>query len=92
MLNNSRLFFNPTYKNMKTAVQELFSKLETEHPNLFNIHTVEGRDFINNYYYILEMEKQQIIDAYITGKNDNYIDFRTEAKQYYNETFILCKK
>lgn len=73
---------------MKTAVQELFSKLETEHPNLFNIHTVEGRDFINNYYYILEMEKQQIIEAFDSAcEDENRI-----GKEYYNETFILCKK
>jgi len=74
---------------MKTAVQELFSKLETEHPNLFNTNTLEGRKFINDYYKFFEMEKKQIENAFITGKNDNYIDFSTEANQYYNETFIL---
>jgi hypothetical protein len=45
---------------MKTALQELFSKLETEYPNLFNIHTVEGREFINKCHPFLELEKQQI--------------------------------
>ena len=77
---------------MKTAVQELFSKLETEHPNLFNIHTVEGRDFINNYYYILEMEKQQIINTWYDCKLSIIDKNPTDADQYYNETFILCKK
>jgi spore coat polysaccharide biosynthesis protein SpsF (cytidylyltransferase family) len=43
----------------RTAAQVLFLKLEQEHPNLFNVHTVEGREFINNYHHILEIEKQQ---------------------------------
>jgi len=68
---------------MKTAVQELFSKLETKHPGLFNIHSVEGREFINSYYYILELEKQQIIDAFDIGcEDDNRI-----GKEYYEQTF-----
>jgi hypothetical protein len=69
---------------MKTAVQELFSKLEKEHPSLFNVHSVEGREFINNYYYILEMEKQQMRNAscpYIGGWEDD------EFEYWYNETF-----
>lgn len=78
---------------MKTAVQELFSKLEKEHPNLFNVYSVEGREFINNYYYILEMEKQQIVNAFDRGIqeqtarvlfNDHVIK---TPEQYYNETF-----
>jgi hypothetical protein len=68
---------------MKTAVQELFSKLEKEHPNLFNVYSVEGREFINNYYYILEMEKQQIINAFdVACEDENRIGI-----EYYNETF-----
>ena len=49
---------------MKTAMQELFSQLEIEHPNLFNLHSLDGRKFINDYYKFLELEKQQIIDAF----------------------------
>jgi hypothetical protein len=76
---------------MKTAVQELFSKLEKEHPNLFNVHSVEGREFINNYYYILEMEKQQIISAHgnqtrKTGGTSNYTYILT-GEDYYNEIY-----
>jgi hypothetical protein len=68
---------------MKTAVQELFSKLEKEHPNLFNVYSVEGREFINNYYYILEMEKQQIINAFdVACEDENRIGI-----EYYNETY-----
>lgn len=67
-------------------MQELFSKLETEHPNLFNTNTQEGRKFINDYYQFFELEKQQIIDA-VDGfplKNRNL-----DGKEYYNETFKL---
>jgi hypothetical protein len=68
---------------MKTAVQELFSKLETEHPSLFNTHSVDGRNFINNYYQFLELEKQQIIDAFdVACEDENRI-----GKEYYLETF-----
>ena len=45
---------------MKTAMQELFSQLEIEHPQLFNTNTLEGRKFINDYYKFFEMEKQNL--------------------------------
>jgi hypothetical protein len=68
---------------MKTAMQELFSQLEIEHPNLFNTHTQEGRKFINDYYKFFEMEKQQIIDTF-----DNACDDENRiGLEYYNEKF-----
>lgn len=68
---------------MKTAIQELFSQLEVEHPNLFNTNTLEGRKFINDYYKFFELEKQQIIDAFdLACQDENRI-----GKEYYNETF-----
>jgi hypothetical protein len=62
---------------MKTAMQELFSQLEIEHPNLFNTNTLEGRKFINDYYKFFELEKIQIISAHgnqtrKTGGVSNY--------------------
>ncbi len=66
---------------MKTALQELFSQLEIEHPNLFNTNTLEGRQFINDYYKFFELEKQQIIEAC------NYAGFEEIGEYYYNETF-----
>lgn len=45
---------------MKTVMQELFSKLENEHPNLFNVYTTEGKEFINDYVKFIKLEKQQI--------------------------------
>jgi hypothetical protein len=76
---------------MKTAVQELFSQLEIEHPNLFNLHSLDGRKFINDYYKFLELEKQQIIDAHgnqtkKSGGVTNHTYILTGEK-YYNETF-----
>jgi hypothetical protein len=77
---------------MKTAVQELFTKLEKEHPSLFNIHSVIGREFINDYYQFLEMEKKQIIDAcnqeeFFGSYGYGICDDLTKGEQYYNETF-----
>jgi hypothetical protein len=75
---------------MKTAIQELFSKLETEHPNLFNTNTQEGRKFINDYYTFFELEKKQIIDAYYRGSIDDFDG--NYQQQYYNKTFKLETK
>ena len=93
LLNRSSIFFNPTYKNMKTAMQELFSQLEIEHPNLFNTNTLEGRKFINDYYKFFEMEKQQIIEAHgnKTKKSrgiSNYT-YTLTGEEYYNKTFKI---
>lgn len=71
---------------MKTAMKELFSQLEIEHPNLFNTHTQEGRKFINDYYKFFELEKQQIKDANIAGFNKGLYSY-INAEEYYNKTF-----
>ncbi len=47
---------------MKTAIQEVFSDLEKLHPNLFNVYTTEGKEFINHFHKYLAIEKEQIID------------------------------
>jgi hypothetical protein len=44
----------------KTVMQQLFSKLENEHPNLFNVYTTEGKEFINDYVKFIKLEKEQI--------------------------------
>lgn len=66
-------------------MQELFSQLEIEHPNLFNTNTLEGRKFINDYYKFFELEKQQIINAWELEDNE----YVRNGKDYYNETFKL---
>jgi hypothetical protein len=79
---------------MKTAMQELFSQLEIEHPNLFNTNTLEGRKFINDYYKFFEIEKKQITEAFdlacviikqsldVACEDENRIGI-----EYYNQTF-----
>ena len=82
---------------MKTAIQELFSQLEIEHPALFNTNTLEGKQFINDYYKFFELEKKQIIFAHgnktknikIITSNDSYI---LTGEDYYNETFKIETK
>lgn len=68
---------------MKTAMQELFSQLEIEHPALFNTNTLEGRKFVNDYYKFLEMEKEQIINAW---ELESY-EIVSSGKEYYEVTF-----
>jgi hypothetical protein len=73
---------------MKTAMQEMFSQLEIDQPQLFNINTAEGKAFVNSYFKYIELEKQQIIDAYETAmETDIYNTPLKVGKQYYNETF-----
>jgi hypothetical protein len=75
---------------MKTAVQQVFSELEELHPNLFNINTTEGKEFVHHFHKYIAMEKEQIIEAWnIRAKIDGvltYTDNRT-AEKYYNETY-----
>ena len=81
---------------MKTAIQELFSQLEIEHPALFNTNTLEGRQFVNDYYKFFELEKKQISNTYIAGRVDqqgkNSIFYNRKSEDYYNDTFKIETK
>ena len=68
-------------------MQELFSQLEIEHPNLFNLHSLDGRKFINDYYKFLELEKQQIIDAFEQGEYTGRGFEDVTSEEYYNINF-----
>jgi hypothetical protein len=76
-----------------TAVQQVFSDLEKLQPHLFNMHSVEGREFVNHFHKYLEMEKEQITEAHTFGyvigggKGDLY-----NPEQYYNTTFKNTEK
>jgi hypothetical protein len=78
---------------MKTPIQELFSQLEIEHPNLFNTNTLEGRKFINDYYKFFELEKQEIENAFYKGiqaQQENEFDkynIRKTPEEFYNEKY-----
>jgi len=64
-------------------MQELFSQLEIEHPELFNVNTVEGKKFIHSYHKFIELEKEQIIEAFDIACNDE----DRIGKEYYKDTF-----
>ena len=74
---------------MKTALQQVFSDLEELHPNLLNVYTTEGKEFINHFHKYLELEKQQMKDAscsYVGGWEED------EFEYWYNETFKKTDK
>ena len=69
---------------MKTAVQQVFSDLEELHPNLLNVYTTEGKEFINHFHKYLAIEKEQMRKAscpYVGGWEDDEFDY------WYKETF-----
>ena len=69
---------------MKTAVQQVFSELETLFPNYFNVYTTEGKEFINHFHKYLDVEKQQMRDAscpYVGGWEDDDFEY------WYNQTY-----
>ena len=77
---------------MKTAIQEVFSDLEKLHPNLFNVYTTEGKEFINHFHKFLAIEKDQMSLCYkvglIDGNNGEILNF----ENYYKETFKNTEK
>ena len=80
-------------KEKLTALQQLFSDLEKSQPGLFSVYTVDGRNCINQFFKYLEIEKQQIINAFNEGEINSVDYFNAEnitieeAEQYYNETY-----
>ena len=50
---------------MKTPIQEVFSDLEANHNELFDLHTKRGRDFVNNYSKYLDKEKEFLTDFFV---------------------------
>jgi predicted RNA-binding protein len=75
-----------------TAVQQVFSELETLFPNYFNVYTTEGKEFINHFHKYLAVEKQQIVKAHINGQSEfdkeKFRQYNKElAQAYYNQTY-----
>ena len=74
-----------------TVVQQVFSDLEKLQPHLFNMHSVEGREFVKHFHNFLAVEKEQIIESYCQGcfdiSKDENIFPRETSEQYYNETY-----
>ena len=67
-----------------TAVHQVFSELLALHPQLFNINSVEGREFVHHFHKYLDIEKQQMRDAscpYVGGWEDDDFEY------WYNQTY-----
>ena len=71
---------------MKTAMQEMFDKLNNVKPTQYcSIETILGWA-----EFLLEIEKEQIVNAYKEGCSDSILDESTDevrAEEYYNETY-----
>ena len=55
-------------KENQTVLQQLFSDLEKSQPGLFNVYSEDGRNCINQFFKYLEIEEQQIKDAWEDGQ------------------------
>lgn len=69
----------------QTAVQQVFSDLEKLHPQLFNVYTTEGKEFINHFHKYLEEEINQMKYFYKIGQLYNGCPH--EFENYYNKSF-----
>ena len=70
---------------MKTAMQELLS--EMSHPNWDKLSFDARYEMFDK---LLDLEKEQIIDAHLNGQSDHHfsLESRTlEAEQHYNKTY-----
>ena len=67
----------------------MFSQLEVEHPELFNVNTTEGKNFINSYIGFIKLERKQIENAFYKGIQEQQARALiqcevTTPEQYYN--------
>ena len=69
---------------MKTAMQELIEWIDNDFRKQSTIPTIQ--QLKNKAEYLLEKEKEQIIDAYY-GKINGVFGYREEGEQYYNQTY-----
>lgn len=65
----------------QTAVEFLYERLERMIPRTA-LYNIDKNEYLKQ---AKEMEKQQIIDTYITGSIS--LTSKIDAEQYYNETF-----
>ena len=50
---------------MKTPVQEVFSDLEANYTELFDVHTSKGKIFINHYSKYIKIERDFLTDFFV---------------------------
>ena len=78
---------------MKTPIQELFSQLEVEHPELFNVNTSDGKSFIHSYHKFIELEKENLKKTWTESQENMHRQFSSDAykpitfEQYYSEAY-----
>jgi hypothetical protein len=72
----------------KTALQMVFSDLESKYPSIFNMFSQEGKEFVNHFHHYLALEKQQLSDAYHHDR-PNLCAYTegTAFEEYHNEKF-----
>jgi hypothetical protein len=75
-----------------TAVQQVFSELETLFPNYFNVYTTEGKEFINHFHKYLAVERKQITKAFDMGEKYEHHYLKNSSPkinsdEYYNQTY-----
>jgi hypothetical protein len=68
---------------MKTAMQELLTYILVDCRNESGTIQFNAHETFNKF---LEMEKEQIIDAYY-GNIDGVFGYREEGQEYYNQTY-----
>ena len=75
---------------MKTPIQEVFSDLEANHRELFDVHTSKGKIFINNYSKYIEIERHFLVDffKFFRHNGENHIGFTIEqfVELYLNQS------
>ena len=70
---------------MKTAMQELLS--EMSHPNCDKLSFDARYEMFDK---LLDLEKEQIIDAHLNGQSDHHFSLESrmaEAEQHYKEKY-----
>ena len=70
-----------------TAVEWLYKNL-LENP--ISNQDIEYNEAV--FHNAKEMEKQQIIDAYVEGGRKGFNEFADDYEQYYNETYNLSQQ
>ena len=82
---------------MKTAMQLLLKDVTEARDISVDVNFRSALDFVRDTieWYYIEMEKEQIKDAWIDGDNSDCLseqDSSDFAEQYYNETFNTNEK
>lgn len=82
-----------------SALNQVMRDIKQYYPNLFDLNTAQGREFVSRFYKYLELEKEQITGAYLQAKMENlnmpdsmkYYDIleqnKIKAEQHYTETY-----